>query len=178
MGVLGAARGPLYHKYTAPVINLQKQELANRVRAIREQYAPIKPQPVVIPIQPIPVQPVVDLLPAPKPLPQVMIGNRINLGSLKKIVATYFEVTEEEMISESREAAVLVPRMISMWLTYKYTNRSLPDVGRFHGGRDHTTALHAIRTIEERRFTRAKIAEALNDVRGLIGLDDPFYWGA
>ena len=56
---------------------------------------------------------------------------------------------QTDLISERRNRAIARPRQAAMWLAKQLTTRSLPDIGRRFGGRDHTTVLHAVRRIEE-----------------------------
>ena len=67
--------------------------------------------------------------------------------------------------TERRTRAVARPRQIAMWLCKQLTTRSLPDIGRRFGGRDHTTVLHAVRRIEELRAIEPPLAA---DVEALV----------
>jgi chromosomal replication initiator protein len=64
-------------------------------------------------------------------------------------VATRYNVSRSDILSERRTAAVVRPRQIAMYLSKVLTLRSLPEIGRRFGGRDHTTVLHAVRKIEK-----------------------------
>src|SRR3546814_20197811 len=68
------------------------------------------------------------------------------------------------MRSERRARAVVRPRQIAMYLAKKMTPRSLPEIGRIFGGRDHSTVIHAVRTIEA---LRAHDADIDADIRAL-----------
>jgi chromosomal replication initiator protein len=58
---------------------------------------------------------------------------------------------QADLLSERRNRAIARPRQAAMWLAKQLTTRSLPDIGRRFGGRDHTTVLHAVRRIEALR---------------------------
>ena len=63
-----------------------------------------------------------------------------------------------DLLSPRRARTVVVPRQIGMYLAKKLTSRSLPEIGRRFGGRDHSTVLHAVRKIEDQIKTDDKLA--------------------
>jgi chromosomal replication initiator protein len=74
---------------------------------------------------------------------------RVKIEEIQKLVATRYNVSRSDILSERRTAAVVKPRQIAMYLSKVLTLRSLPEIGRRFGGRDHTTVLHAVRKIEK-----------------------------
>lgn len=77
--------------------------------------------------------------------------------AIKVAVARRYGVTVIDIDSARRTASVVRPRQIAMYLTKILTLRSLPDIGRLFGNRDHTTALHAIRKIGELRLVDSEL---------------------
>lgn len=73
---------------------------------------------------------------------------RIKIEDIQKIVAQHYNVSRSDILSSRRTATVVRPRQIAMYLAKTMTLRSLPEIGRRFGGRDHTTVLHAVRKIE------------------------------
>ncbi|MCI3133202.1 chromosomal replication initiator protein DnaA [Phenylobacterium aquaticum] len=73
---------------------------------------------------------------------------RVTVDQIQKAVAEHYQLKQADLISERRARAVARPRQAAMWLAKQITTRSLPDIGRRFGGRDHTTVLHAVRRIE------------------------------
>jgi chromosomal replication initiator protein len=73
---------------------------------------------------------------------------RVKIEDIQKLVASRYNVSRSDILSERRTAAVVRPRQIAMYLSKVLTLRSLPEIGRRFGGRDHTTVLHAVRKIE------------------------------
>ncbi len=73
---------------------------------------------------------------------------RVKIEDIQKLVATHFNVSRADILSARRTANVVRPRQIAMYLAKVLTLRSLPEIGRRFGGRDHTTVLHAVRKIE------------------------------
>jgi len=76
---------------------------------------------------------------------------RVTVDQIQKAVAEHYGLKQADLISERRARAVARPRQAAMWLAKQITTRSLPDIGRRFGGRDHTTVLHAVRRIEALR---------------------------
>ncbi|TGD96957.1 chromosomal replication initiator protein DnaA [Methylobacterium nonmethylotrophicum] len=74
---------------------------------------------------------------------------RVKIEDIQKLVASRYNVSRSDILSERRTAAVVKPRQIAMYLSKVLTLRSLPEIGRRFGGRDHTTVLHAVRKIEK-----------------------------
>lgn len=86
----------------------------------------------------------------PQP-PVVLTPTRVTIDTILNVVARYFDVTVEEILSPDRTRRVVEPRQIGMYLAHRLTPRSLPEIGRRFGGRDHTTVLYASRKIGWRR---------------------------
>jgi chromosomal replication initiator protein len=76
---------------------------------------------------------------------------RITVDDIQKATAEHFGMKQADLISERRNRSIARPRQAAMWLAKQLTTRSLPDIGRRFGGRDHTTVLHAVRRIEALR---------------------------
>jgi chromosomal replication initiator protein len=86
---------------------------------------------------------------------------RITVDEIQKVTADHFGLKQADLISERRTRSVARPRQAAMWLAKKLTTRSLPDIGRRFGDRDHTTVLHAVRRIEALRATDTQLARDL-----------------
>tara|TARA_B100001175_G_C19507514_1_gene641782 strand:- start:1341 stop:2729 length:1389 start_codon:yes stop_codon:yes gene_type:complete len=72
-----------------------------------------------------------------------------NIESIQNIVAAYFNLNIQEMLSQRRSRSLARPRQIAMYLAKQYTTNSLPDIGRRFSNRDHTTVIHAVKKIDE-----------------------------
>jgi chromosomal replication initiator protein len=73
---------------------------------------------------------------------------RVKIEEIQRLVARQYNVSRGDLLSSRRTANVVRPRQIAMYLAKTLTLRSLPEIGRRFGGRDHTTVLHAVRKIE------------------------------
>lgn len=83
---------------------------------------------------------------------------RVRIDDILKIIGRHYNVARSDLLSPRRARAVVVPRQIGMYLAKKLTPRSLPEIGRRFGGRDHSTVLHAVRKIEELMKTDDRLA--------------------
>jgi len=93
---------------------------------------------------------------------------RITIEEIQKRVAEHFNIKLSEMHSSRRSRAIARPRQVAMYLAKQLTARSLPEIGRKFGGRDHTTVMHAVRKIEELRQTDAGFAEDVELLRRML----------
>lgn len=74
---------------------------------------------------------------------------KVTIEDIQKLAASHFNVSRDDILSARRTANVVRPRQIAMYLSKLLTPRSLPEIGRRSGGRDHTTVLHAVRKITD-----------------------------
>jgi len=79
-------------------------------------------------------------------------NRQITFESIQKTVAEYYKIKVSDMYSKKRTRIIARPRQIAMWLAKELTPASLPAIGEAFGGRDHTTVLHACRTISDMRL--------------------------
>jgi len=90
---------------------------------------------------------------------------RVTIDEIQRRVCEHYRIRQSEMGSARRAREVARPRQIAMYLAKQLTQRSLPEIGRRFGGRDHTTVIHAVKTIEA---LRVRDAEIDSDVRLLL----------
>ncbi|MBL8907499.1 MAG: chromosomal replication initiator protein DnaA [Rhizobiales bacterium] len=83
---------------------------------------------------------------------------RVKIEDILKVIGRHYNVPRADLLSARRSRAVVVPRQIGMYLAKKLTPRSLPEIGRRFGGRDHSTVLHAVRKIEDQMRTDDRLA--------------------
>ena len=86
---------------------------------------------------------------------------RITIDEIQKATAEHFGLKQADLLSERRNRAIARPRQAAMWLAKQLTTRSLPDIGRRFGGRDHTTVIHAVRRIEALKVEDATLERDL-----------------
>jgi chromosomal replication initiator protein len=90
---------------------------------------------------------------------------RITIDEIQRAVSAHYDLKPVDLVSARRAVVVARPRQIAMYLAKRLTTRSLPEIGRKFGGRDHSTVIHAVRRIEELRGSDHEIDGA---VRSLI----------
>ena len=92
-------------------------------------------------------------------------NRQISLELVQKTVSDFYKIKVADMYSQKRTRAIARPRQVAMWLTRELTSHSLPEIGEAFGGRDHTTVLHACRTIID---LRGKDSRLNNDLHILM----------
>jgi chromosomal replication initiator protein len=90
---------------------------------------------------------------------------RVKIEDIQKVVARQYNVSRADLLSSRRTANVVRPRQVAMYLAKTLTLRSLPEIGRRFGGRDHTTVLHAVRKIENLVSKDVSLAEEIEGLK-------------
>ena len=90
---------------------------------------------------------------------------KISVEEIQRRVAEHYNIRLSDMIGPKRLRNFARPRQVAMFLCKQLTSRSLPEIGRRFGGRDHTTVMHGVRRIEELRSSDGQIAEDLELLR-------------
>ena len=93
------------------------------------------------------------------------VNRQITVENIQKTVADNFKIKVADLFSKKRTRQIARPRQVAMWLAKNLTSQSYPSIGEAFGGRDHTTVLHAVRTIES---LKAKDNELNHDVHVLL----------
>ena len=92
----------------------------------------------------------------------------VTLDNIQKTVAEYYKIKVSDLLSKRRNRSVARPRQVAMSLAKELTNHSLPEIGEAFGGRDHTTVLHAHRTINTMRQSSTDIAEDFTNLLRIL----------
>jgi len=90
---------------------------------------------------------------------------KVTVEEIQRKVSEHYNMRLADMVGPKRHRTIARPRQIAMWLSKQLTQRSLPEIGRRFGGRDHTTVMHAVKRIEELRSQDSQIAEDLEMLR-------------
>jgi chromosomal replication initiator protein len=93
---------------------------------------------------------------------------RVTIEEIQKRVAEHFNIRLADMHSARRARAVARPRQVAMYLAKQLTSRSLPEIGRKFGGRDHTTVMHAVRKVDELRAADSAFSEDVELLRRML----------
>ena len=90
---------------------------------------------------------------------------RITIDEIQRAVCAHYRLDKSEMSSKRRVRAVARPRQVAMYLAKELTPRSYPEIGRRFGGRDHSTVIHAVRTVEALRVTDSELDAEIAAIR-------------
>ena len=90
---------------------------------------------------------------------------RIKIEDILRIVSRHYAVSKQDILSQRRHRSVVRPRQIGMYLAKHLTSRSLPEIGRRFGDRDHTTVLHAIRKIDKEVGENPRLKEEIEELK-------------
>ncbi len=95
-------------------------------------------------------------------------SNQVTPQRIQDIVAAHFRIKIEDLVSKRRTRNVTVPRQLAMYLCRELTDWSLPKIGEFFGGRDHTTVIHAYEKVNRERQEDSRIASLLTEISAKI----------
>jgi chromosomal replication initiator protein len=90
---------------------------------------------------------------------------KITIEEIQRRVSEHYNIRLSDIIGPKRVRSYARPRQVAMYLCKQLTSRSLPEIGRRFGGRDHTTVMHGVRRIEELRVQDGQIAEDIEMLR-------------
>jgi hypothetical protein len=101
----------------------------------------------------------------------VMSINRTmpTVKNIQNIVANHFDITVMDMVSQRRTKNLILPRHVALYLAKELTEFSYPVIGRYFGGRDHSTIIHAVGKIEARMESEPDLKRTIDGLRGLFG---------
>ena len=94
---------------------------------------------------------------------------KVTIEEIQRKVADYFNIRLNDMVSIRRSRIVARPRQVAMYLSKQHTSRSLPEIGRMFGGRDHTTVMHAVKRIEQLCNVDSSFAEHIKVIKRNLG---------
>ena len=96
------------------------------------------------------------------------VDRKVTVEEIVRKVADHYNLKIAEIVGPRRTKTLARARQVAMYLAKKLTQRSLPDIGRRFGGRDHTTVIHAVRRIDELKATDSQIAEDVEILRRIL----------
>jgi len=143
--------------YVASVIRTNGRDLDGAVNRLLA-HASLNGAPISIETTELAIR---DLVRTPEP-------KRVKIEDIQKLIATHFNVSRADILSSRRTASVVRPRQIAMYLAKVLTPRSLPEIGRRFGGRDHTTVLHAVRKISGLVTTDGTLSEEIELLKRML----------
>src|SRR5690606_12773313 len=95
-------------------------------------------------------------------------ARRVRIEDILRIVSRHYKVPRNDLLSSRRSRDVVRPRQIAMYLAKSLTSRSLPEIGRRFGGRDHTTVLHSVRKVEQLMKDDGDLAQEIELLKRML----------
>ena len=92
----------------------------------------------------------------------------VTVDKIQNVVSNFFNIPLSDMLSQRRSRPLARPRQIAMFLAKKMTSRSLPEIGRRFANRDHTTVIHAVKTITRLSEQDDEMKKNINQLKGLL----------
>ena len=92
----------------------------------------------------------------------------ITVDKIQNTVSNFFNIQVSEMLSQRRSRPLARPRQVAMYLAKKMTSRSLPEIGRRFANRDHTTVIHAVKTITRLSEQDDEMKRNINQIKSLL----------
>jgi chromosomal replication initiator protein len=95
-------------------------------------------------------------------------NQHLSIQDILEAIATYYDVKLSDILSKRRHKSITGPRQIGMWLARHHTRFSLEEIGGYFGGRDHTTVMHAIKTVDQRRGDDQRMQRDLSQLENRL----------
>ena len=92
----------------------------------------------------------------------------ISIDKIQNVTSNFFSINLDEMLSQRRSRPLARPRQIAMYLAKKLTTRSLPEIGRKFANRDHTTVIHAVKTIDKLSKNDEEMRKNIEEIKSII----------
>lgn len=101
------------------------------------------------------------------------ISLEINIEFIQKSVCEYFNISVEDMKSKSRKKELVIPRQVGIYIAKNYTTLSLKTIGLYYGGRDHSTVIHSVESVEDMMVTDKKFRAQMVELQKRMKLKNP-----
>ncbi len=109
----------------------------------------------------------IDLALAKQTLKSIVknIESEVGIEYIQKVVSDYFNVHTEDLKAKTRKKEIVIARQLAMYFTKDYTNHSLKSIGSHFGGRDHSTVIHALQSVNDMIDTDARFRTSVNELQ-------------
>ena len=118
---------------------------------------------------------VIDLELAKKILKHIVreIDSEVGIDYIQKTVSDYFKVEQEDLKAKTRKKEIVIARQVAMYFSKDYTNHSLKSIGYHFGGRDHSTVIHAVQSVNDMLDTDAKFRFSVDELKKKLKMRNP-----
>ena len=96
------------------------------------------------------------------------IETEVGIDYIQKTVAEYFNLKAEDLKAKTRKKEIVIARQVAMYFSKEYTNHSLKSIGYHFGGRDHSTVIHAVQTVNDMLDIDARIRQSVSDLKNKL----------
>ena len=103
--------------------------------------------------------------------PSAEVRAEVSMAQIVDVVTNYYSVKLVDLQGKRRQKSIAMPRQVCMYLARRYTRFSLEEIGGYLGGRDHTTVMHGVRTIQSRRRDSEDLDRVLHALESKLGID-------
>jgi chromosomal replication initiator protein len=148
---------PIVLAFVARAIRSNARDLEGAINRLRAHCTPTSPR-MTVEIAEIAIR---DLI-------RIHELKRVKIEDIQKLVASHYGVSRADILSSRRTAAVVRPRQVAMFLAKMLTLRSLPEIGRRFGGRDHQAVLHAVRKVEALTRTHSALRDEIELLKRML----------
>lgn len=109
----------------------------------------------------------IDLELAKKTLKNIVtdIDSEVGIDYIQKTVSDYFKVEQDDLKAKTRKREIVIARQVAMYFSKDYTNHSLKSIGYHFGGRDHSTVIHAVQSVNDMMDTNAKFRYSIDELK-------------
>ena len=109
----------------------------------------------------------VDLELAKKVLKNIVkeIDSEVGIDYIQKTVSDYFRVNQDDLKAKTRKKEIVIARQVAMYFSKDYTNHSLKSIGYHFGGRDHSTVIHALQSVNDMIDTDSKFRYSVDELK-------------
>ena len=97
------------------------------------------------------------------------IGNEVSIENIVKKVSQISQIDEKKIVGKSRKMEIAEARQVSMYLCRDIMGASLNNIGMFFGGRDHTTVMHAVKTIDNKQLKNKRMKDMITSIKNELG---------
>ena len=117
----------------------------------------------------------IDLELAKKILKNIVreIDSEVGIDYIQKTVSDYFNVVQDDLKAKTRKKEIVIARQVAMYFSKDYTNHSLKSIGYHFGGRDHSTVIHAVQSVNDMLDTDAKFRYSVEELKKKLKMRNP-----
>ncbi len=101
------------------------------------------------------------------------IDSEVGIDYIQKTVSDYFSVNQEDLKAKTRKKEIVIARQVAMYFSKDYTNHSLKSIGHHFGGRDHSTVIHAVQSVNDMIDTDTKFRFAVDELKKKLKMRNP-----